>query len=61
MRTPVWTQAARLTGFRSPKLVEIEPAVAPPNALGLPGVMFTVESVDDTVLVACAPTARTRR
>ena len=34
---------------RNPKLVEIEPAIAPPNTLGLRSVMFTVESVDDTV------------
>jgi catechol 2,3-dioxygenase-like lactoylglutathione lyase family enzyme len=38
-----------LTKFRNPKLVELEPAIAPPNALGLRSVMFTVESVDDTV------------
>ena len=31
------------------KLVEIEPAIAPPNMMGLRSVMFTVESVDDTV------------
>ena len=38
-----------LTKFRNPKLVEIEPVIAPPNTLGLRSVMFTVESVDDTV------------
>jgi len=38
-----------LTKFRNPRLVEITPAIAPPNALGLRSVMFTVESVDDTV------------
>src|ERR1700709_48715 len=38
-----------LTKFRNPELVEIEPAIAPPNSLGLRSVMFTVESVDDTV------------
>jgi hypothetical protein len=38
-----------LTKFRNPRLVEIEPAVAPPNTLGLQSVMFTVESIDDTV------------
>jgi catechol 2,3-dioxygenase-like lactoylglutathione lyase family enzyme len=38
-----------LTRFRNPKLVDIEPAVAPPNALGLRSVMFTVENVDDSV------------
>jgi catechol 2,3-dioxygenase-like lactoylglutathione lyase family enzyme len=47
MRTP--DGHGRLTRFRNPKPVEIEPAIAPPNTLGLRSVMFTVESVDDTV------------
>src|SRR5918912_876250 len=49
MRTPDGHGRVELTQFRNPKLVEIEPAVAPPNAPGLRSVMFTVESVDDTV------------
>lgn len=49
MRTPDGHGRLELTRFRSPKLVEIEPAIAPPNALGLRSFMFTVESVDDTV------------
>jgi catechol 2,3-dioxygenase-like lactoylglutathione lyase family enzyme len=49
MRTPDGHGRLELTKFRNPKLVEIEPAMAPPNALGLRSVMFTVESVDDTV------------
>ncbi len=49
MRTPNGHGRLELTRFRHPKLVEIEPAMAPPNALGLRSVMFTVESVDDTV------------
>ena len=49
MRTPDGHGRLELTKFRNPKLVEIKPAVAPPNALGLRSVMFTVESVDDTV------------
>ena len=49
MRTPDGHGRLELTRFRNPKLVKIEPAVAPPNALGLRSVMFTVESVDDTV------------
>src|SRR6266404_5193197 len=49
MRTPDGHGRLELTKFRSPKLVEIEPAIAPPNAVGLRSVMFTVESVDDTV------------
>ena len=49
MRTPDGHGRLELTKFHNPKLVEIAPAVAPPNAPGLRSVMFTVESVDDTV------------
>src|SRR5262245_64554859 len=49
MRTPDGLGRLELTKFRNPKLVEIEPAIAPPNTLCLRSVMFTVESVDDTV------------
>jgi catechol 2,3-dioxygenase-like lactoylglutathione lyase family enzyme len=49
MRTPDGHGRLELTKFRDPELVEIEPAIAPPNTLGLRSVMFTVESVDETV------------
>jgi catechol 2,3-dioxygenase-like lactoylglutathione lyase family enzyme len=49
MKTPDGHGQLELTKFHNPKLVELEPAIAPPNALGLRSVMFTVESVDDTV------------
>lgn len=49
MRTLDGHGRLELTKFHSPKLVKLEPAVAPPNALGLRSVMFTVESVDDAV------------
>jgi catechol 2,3-dioxygenase-like lactoylglutathione lyase family enzyme len=49
MRTPDGHGRLELTKFRNPKLVEIEPAIAPPNTPGLRSIMFTVESVDDTV------------
>jgi catechol 2,3-dioxygenase-like lactoylglutathione lyase family enzyme len=49
MRTPDGHGRLELTKFRNPKLVEIEPLKAPPNTLGLRSVMFTVESVEDTV------------
>lgn len=49
MKTPDGHGQLELTKFRNPKLVAIEPAIAPPNALGLRSVMFAVESVDDTV------------
>src|SRR6266487_7166490 len=35
MRTPDGHGRLELTKFRNPKLVEIEPAIAPPNTLGL--------------------------
>lgn len=49
MRTPDGHGRLELTRFHNPQLVDIEPAIAPPNALGLRSVMFEVESVDDTV------------
>jgi catechol 2,3-dioxygenase-like lactoylglutathione lyase family enzyme len=49
MRTPDGHGRLEVTKFRNPRLVEIEPAIAPPNALGLRSVMFTVENLDDTV------------
>lgn len=49
MRTPDGHGRLELTKFRNPKLAEIEPAIAPPNTPGLRSVMFTVDSVDDTV------------
>ncbi len=49
MRTPDGHGRLELTKFRNPKLVEIEPAIAPPNAPGLRSVMFAVENLDDTV------------
>lgn len=49
MRTPDGHGRLELTRFRYPELVEIEPAIAPPNALGLRSVMFAVEDLDDTV------------
>jgi catechol 2,3-dioxygenase-like lactoylglutathione lyase family enzyme len=49
MTTPDGHGRLELTKFRNPPLVEVAPAVQPPNALGLRSVMFTVEDVDDTV------------
>ena len=49
MRTPDGHGRLELTKFRNPKLVEIQPAIAPPNTPGLRSLMFTVESVNDTV------------
>ena len=49
MQTPDGHGRLELTKFHHPQLVEIEPAIAPPNTLGLQSVMFAVESIDDTV------------
>ena len=49
MRTPDGHGKLELTKFHHPELVAIEPAIAPPNALGYRSVMFAVDSVDDTV------------
>src|SRR3954449_4673787 len=49
MRTPDGHGRLELTKFHNPELVEVEPAIAPPNTLGLRSVMFAVESLDDTV------------
>ena len=49
MRTPDGHGRVELTKFRSPELVEAEPAIAPPNTLGLRQIMFAVEDIDDTV------------
>jgi len=49
MRTPDGQGRLELTKFHSPELVPLEPAIAPPNALGLRSVMFAVESIDESV------------
>lgn len=49
MKTPDGNGRLELTKFYNPKLVEIKPEIVPPNVLGLRSIMFTVESVDDTV------------
>jgi catechol 2,3-dioxygenase-like lactoylglutathione lyase family enzyme len=49
MRTPDGHGRVELTTFRNPELVAIEPAIAPPNTLGLRQIMFAVDDIDDTV------------
>jgi catechol 2,3-dioxygenase-like lactoylglutathione lyase family enzyme len=49
MRTPDGHGRLELTKFHHPQLVEVAPAIAPPNAPGLRSIMFAVDSVDDTV------------
>jgi catechol 2,3-dioxygenase-like lactoylglutathione lyase family enzyme len=49
MRTPDRNGRLELTKFRNPKLVDVDPPVAPPNTLGLRSIMFAVESIDESV------------
>ena len=49
MRTPDGHGRVELTKFRNPELVGAEPAIAPPNTLGLRQIVFAVEDIDDTV------------
>ena len=49
MKTPDGHGQLELTKFRHPELVDVQPAVAPPNAPGLRSVMFAVDSIDDAV------------
>ncbi len=49
MRTPDGHGKVELTQFRNPELVKSEPAVAPPNTLGLRQIMFVVDDLDDAV------------
>lgn len=49
MRTPDGHGRIELTKYRSPALVGVEPAIAPPNTLGLRQIMFAVEDIDGTV------------
>jgi len=48
MRTPDGHGRVELTKFRNPDLVRAEPAIAPPNTLGLRQMMFAVDDMDDT-------------
>ena len=49
MRTADKNGRLELTKFHHPELVKLEPAIAPPNALGLRSIMFNVENLDDTI------------
>lgn len=49
MRTPDGHGRLELTKFRNPTLVDLDPAVAPPNTLGLRSVMFAVDNLYDSV------------
>src|ERR671939_2097337 len=49
MRTPDGHGRVELTKFRNPELSGAEPALPPPNTLGLRQIMFAVEDIDNTV------------
>jgi len=49
LRTPDGHGQIELTKYKSPALVPSEPAIAPPNTLGLRQIMFAVEDIEDTV------------
>ncbi|PZM78118.1 MAG: VOC family protein [Candidatus Melainabacteria bacterium] len=49
MRTPDGNGKVELTKFRSPDLVDVKPAIAPPNTIGLRQIMFAVDDLDDTL------------
>ena len=49
MLTPDGHGRVELTKFRNPELVRAEPALAPPNTLGLRQIMFEVEDIESTV------------
>lgn len=49
MRTPDGHGQIELTKYRNPGLVAVEPAIAPPNTLGLRQIMFEVDDIEDTV------------
>src|SRR5258708_38732545 len=56
MRTPDGHGRLELTKFRNPKLVKIEPAIAPPNTLAS-GASCLPSKASTTLSLACAPTA----
>ena len=49
MRTSDGHGRLELTKFRSPALIDAEPANAPPNTLGLRSVMFQVDDIDEVL------------
>jgi catechol 2,3-dioxygenase-like lactoylglutathione lyase family enzyme len=49
MKTPDGHGRIELTKYRKPELVKSEPAIAPPNTLGLRQIMFAVEDLNDTM------------
>ena len=49
VRTPDGVARLELTKFHYPPLIDLQPIIAPPNALGLRSIMFVVDDLDDTM------------
>lgn len=49
MRTPDGHSKLELMQFQHPPAVDVEPKVAPSNALGLRRLMFAVDDINDTI------------
>jgi catechol 2,3-dioxygenase-like lactoylglutathione lyase family enzyme len=49
MRTPDGHSRLELTKFHTPTAISAEPAIAPPNTLGLRSIMFAVDDIDAVV------------
>jgi catechol 2,3-dioxygenase-like lactoylglutathione lyase family enzyme len=49
MRTPDGRGRLELTVYQRPEAITAQPAVPPPNTIGLHRVMFAVDDIDDTV------------
>jgi len=49
MRTPDGHGKLELAKYHAPEVVRPEPAIPPPNMLGLHRVMFAVDDIDDTI------------
>ncbi|RIJ77578.1 VOC family protein [Nakamurella silvestris] len=49
MRTPDGHSKLELTKYHAPAAVAAEPAIPPPNTLGLHRIMFAVDDIDDTI------------
>jgi catechol 2,3-dioxygenase-like lactoylglutathione lyase family enzyme len=49
MRTPDGHGRLELTKFQRPAVISAEPAIAPPNTLGLRRIMFAVDDIDDVI------------
>ncbi|WP_330309748.1 MULTISPECIES: VOC family protein [unclassified Streptomyces] len=49
LRTPDGHGRLELTKFHTPKAISAEPAIAPPNTLGIRRIMFAVDDIKDVL------------